>query len=364
MRKMENSLMASENGSSLKSDYLNTETTDTESVNENLKLYSFIVNVCVNGAFCLFGYFGNIMTIVVLQKDTVKTSNCVLLQALAFFDSCFLVYVVLYVVLRSVYPFTGSLRNYYDAGPYFVAFVLPFGWTSQTATIWMVVLIALDRCIIVSQPLKSAIICTPKNAKKSVLFVALAAILFNAPRWPHYYRVSFPEESTNLSSTFVSHVAFDSNLWNQDLYRKIYHISFTFIFLFIIPFALLITLNTKLIITLKKAQTLRARMTNKTIKQPVANTNVNLMMVIIITTFLICELPDFVAGIIGAGEFKVDATTYNYYAGIKESLLVLNSSINFYLYCLFYKRFRKTLVQVYRGPKPREEHSHTIDTVV
>ena len=358
---MENSFTTSK--TNLNVSNIDNASTNCGSGSDTLRLYSFIINVCINGAFCLFGYFGNIMTIIVLQKDKIKTSNSVLLQGLAFFDSCFLLYAVLYVVLRSVCPFTGDLKDYHDKSPYFIAFVLPFGWTSQTATIWMVVLIALDRYIIVSQPLKSNIICTPKNAKKCVVFVTTATVLFNAPRWPHYYQVGFPEESSNNSaSTFVSHVTFNSSLWNPDLYQKIYHISLTFIFLFIIPFSLLMVFNIKLITTLKKAQRMRASMTSQPTKQS-ANTNVNLMMVIIITTFLICELPDFVAAIIGAGQFKIDETHYKYYARVKESLLVLNSSINFYLYCLFYKRFRKTLGQIFKGAKPREKSSQTIDTM-
>ena len=133
-------------------------TSEGESGNEKLVLYNFIINVCINGLLCLFGYFGNIMTIIVLHKDKVKTSNSVLLQALAVFDSCLLVPVVLYVILRSIYPYTGALKAYYDKSPHIIAFTMPFGWTSQTATIWMVVLVALDRYIIVSQPLKSSMI--------------------------------------------------------------------------------------------------------------------------------------------------------------------------------------------------------------
>ena len=303
------------------------------------------------------------MTIIVLQKDRIKTSNSILLQALAVFDSCFLVCIFWYIVLRSVYPFSGALKNYYDASPYIIAFVLPLAWTSQTSTIWMVVLIALDRCIIVSQPLKSGIICTPKNAKTAVVVLTISALLFNAPKWPHYCLVGFPEEHNNSTTTFISHIAFNNNLWNPELYRKIYHISLTLIFLFIIPFSMLIILNTKLITTLRKAQRLRATMTSQPTKQSTSNANVNLMMVIIITTFLICQLPDFVASIVGAGEFQIDPTTYKYYAGTVGTLLVLNSSINFYLYCLFYKRFTQILCQIFSRNKPVEEYSVTIETL-
>ncbi len=337
----------------------------SDDTNATLKLYNFIVNVSISGTLCLCGCFGNFMTILVLHKDKIKTSNSVLLQALAVFDTCFLLYVVLYVVLRSVYPFTGALKTYYDHQQYFIAFVLPFGWTSQTATIWMVVLIALDRYIVVSQPLKASIICSIRNAKRGAVFVAVAAVLFNAPRWPHYYQVAFPQEMRNSTGTFVSHVTFDSTLWDPELYRLVYHVGLTFVFLFIVPFALLITLNVKLIKALKKAQRKRLSLTNihATAKQPTSTRNVNVMMVIIISTFLVCEFPDFVASIIGAGRFRVDETMYAYYAGVKESLLVLNSSVNFYLYCTFYRRFKATLRSVLSCPRPGDDNLHTIASV-
>ena len=104
-------------------------------------------------------------------------------------------------------------------------------------------------------------------------------------------------------------------------------------------------------------------MTSQPTKQSASNTNVNLMMVIIITIFLICRFPDFVASIIGAGDFQVDPTAYAYYAGIGNTLLNLNSSVNFYLYCLFYKRFRKTLGQILKGRQSKEDNSQTVETV-
>ena len=267
------------------------------------------------------------------------------------------------LVLRSVYPFTGTLKAYHDKSPYLVAFIIPLGWTVQTITIWMVVMIALDHYIIVSQPLKSNLICTPKNAKKCVVLVAIVAVLYNAPRWPHSFQVAFPAEKPNSTAIFVSHNEFNNNLWDPVLYQKVYHASLTMIFPFITPISLLIMFNTKLIMTLKKAQRMRASMTQHPANQSKSSANVNLMMVIIITTFFICEFPDFIASIIGAGEFKVDATAYAYYAGIGNALLTLNSSINFYLYCLFYKRFIKTLGHIFKGTVPKDEHSQANDTV-
>ena len=335
-------------------------TTETDPA---LSLFNYVVNVYIDGLLCLLGYIGNISILIVLHKDAVRTSNAIFLQALAIFDSMFLTYVLLYVVLRTLASYTGALQGYTAINSYIVAIVLPIGWTSQTCTIWLVMVIAIDRYIAVSRPLKATLWCTTKNAKRVVVIVFVAAVLFNAPRWPHYYYVGFISgKNKSGGTTFISHLVFDVNFWNEDLYSKIYHITLTFVFLFIIPLTIIIVLNVRLALAIKAAMRKRQQMTNSVrpggASQKVdSSTNVNLMLVIVISIFVICELPDFIAAIVGAMDAKSHLTGYGYFAAVKESLLVLNSAINFYIYCIFYKRFNKTLSTTIRGcfSKPHQE---------
>jgi hypothetical protein len=184
--------------------FLDTESNDTAdaTADANLTLFNYIVNVYIDGILCALGAFGNIMIIVVLRrKSKTKTtattgkvlksttqqqsSNAILLQGLAVYDLCFLCYVLLYVVLRSIHTYSPQRLQWIDdADPYIVAFVLPFGWTSQTATIWMMMMVTVDRYWIVSRPLTGALTCNPTAAKRMTVAVAIAAIVFNAVRWP------------------------------------------------------------------------------------------------------------------------------------------------------------------------------------
>ena len=322
-----------------------------------LETFQYVMNVYVDGVLCVFGYFGNIMSFVIFQVDSTRTSNTILLQSLAVFDSMFLVYVVLYVVLRSIYPYTGSVQFIHDINNYIVATVLPVGWTSQTAAIWLVMMMAIDRYLVVSYPLKANIWCSTTNAKRAVFSMTAVAIVFNIPRWIHYYYVSFGVGATPANSTFISHTSSSGDIWDEDLYRKVYHISMTIIFLFIIPLSATILLNTKLIWAIGKAQKKRLQMQGSTAGQKQqsgsnkTNTNLTVMIIIVISIFVICQLPDFIASIIGAGDFKIDPTVYRYYATCKETLLVFNSSVNFYIYCIFYKHFRQVLKNLILGRK-------------
>ena len=60
--KTENSTTASE--SNLNSLNIDNGAPYSEPAGGNLNLYNFVMNVCINGPICLFGSFGNIMTII------------------------------------------------------------------------------------------------------------------------------------------------------------------------------------------------------------------------------------------------------------------------------------------------------------
>ena len=209
----------------------------------------------------------------------------------------------------------------------------------------MVMAIAIDRYLVITKPLKSVKWCTVKNARRATICIAAAAILFNGPRWPRYYFVAFTTQSSS-NSTFVSHQEATIRGWDENMYRIIYHIVLTLFFLFLIPLTTIIILNARLIYHVKKALKERLMMTSNQNNSSKQSLNISKMMAIMITVFVMCELPDFIASIIGAGEFKMHPTIYEYYAGVKEALLVLNSAINFYLYCIFYTKFRQTLMQM------------------
>ncbi|ELU00313.1 hypothetical protein CAPTEDRAFT_217696 [Capitella teleta] len=312
-------------------------------IKTTMEHFNFYMNVVVDGLLCLFGIVGNALTILVVQREKKTTSNAVMLQALALVDSCFLMYVVVYVVLRSIPSYTGYFNEIKDAESYIIAFVLPFGWTSQTATIWMVMVMAVDRYLIVGHPLKASLWCTASNAKKASAAVVIASILFNAVRWPRYYFVS--QQTAN--STFVSHLSADIKGWHEDLYRSIYHLGLTIVLVFIVPLGVIIIVNIWLITAIKKAMEHRISMTQGQPSKKDASLNVTIMMIILISVFVICQMPDFIAGIIAAGNFQIDGVIYKYYAGVKEALLAFNSACNFYLYLIFNRNMRNTFIRLF-----------------
>ena len=307
--------------------------------------FSFIVNVVFDGTLCVIGLFCNILAFVVIQRDKKKLSMSILLQGLAVADGLFLVYELLYTCLRSAYPTIGALRHVMVASPYIVTLVLPLGWLTQTCGIWSVTAVTVDRYAMIAMPLQARQWCTVRNARRAVVGIFLCSTIYNFPRFFYYYHVSFEGEDgcfvNDSRTTFVGHMDTHSSFWIS--YRTVYHVWITWILLFFIPFPLLVILNIRLIRVISQASKTQEVLTGRKLKR---DYNVTLNLVVVVTVFLVCQTPDFISSVITREHLNVDKTFLQYFLCVKESLLIINASVNFTIYCLFYKRFRRLLKQL------------------
>lgn len=304
---------------------------------------NFVINVYINSIFCVFGFVGNTLALIVFARERSKTSNTIFLQALAVFDLLFLVYTVLYTVLRNVYPATGHLElYYYVAGPYLIAWVLPTAWIAQCGTVWFTTLVAGDRFLAVSRPFTAARISTLRNARIITVLTSIVALLYNIPRFVYYGLLAF-ETDTNI--TYVGHIIVDIDGFNSQLYHYLYHITLTLIFVYLIPLTLLCVFDIKLIVAFRRATSVRNRMLSmqQTPKQQRYNVTVTLNVIIIIGKFILCETPEFLAALRGIVPETIDSHNWQIYMAVKQMLLVFNSSVNFYIYCLVNVKFRQIL---------------------
>lgn len=322
----------------------------------DMDMFYFVTNVIVDGILCFMGLIGNTLIVIVLQRDGSRTSNSVFLQILAVSDNCYLLYGVTYLVLPSVHLYQGDLKCITQYMDYIITCMMPFAWTALTTSTWMVMVIAVDRYLVVAYPLKATSWCTVARARWVGAFVVTLAIIFNLVRWPRYYFVSFLSNA-QTNSTFLSHLKEDIPGWNKDLYRDVYHVSLTYIFIFIIPMTIISIVNLLLIRELHTSTLQRWKMATSAsvatkFKEEQQRNSVTHMLVIVITIFLICQLSDFIAAILSSGYFEIHSSTLDYYVGVKESLLILGSTYNFYIYFLFYKRFRHSLVRMCGCIKP------------
>ena len=78
--------------------------------------------------------------------------------------------------------------------------------------------------------------------------------------------------------------------------------------------------------------------------------NVTLMIVTVVVVFIVCQLPLHLSRLVLALRYNsflsVPFTPYYIIYSIGELLVSVNSSVNFFIYCLLGQKFRLILVQV------------------
>jgi len=131
--------------------------------------YRTVLDVYVVSALCVAGVVGNLLSMVVLRRDRDRpNATNWLLQALAVVDTVYLLASVLIQPVKTVNDVgdpEGARAVLRQVFPY----VEPHAWalasTAQTATVWLVLLVTVDRYVAVCQPLKVCLV-SPTHASR------------------------------------------------------------------------------------------------------------------------------------------------------------------------------------------------------
>ncbi|XP_023933157.1 FMRFamide receptor-like [Lingula anatina] len=146
-------------------------------------LFSYIFSFYCIGTVAVAGIIGNILSIVVLSRDKSEAHLKHLLRGLALVDCVFLIFVLPTSVLPNGYPHIRGLEEYYFfVYPFLLIWLLPLMYAGQTASVWMVVMVTVDRYFAVCRPF-SKFRFSAKRAAHVPWVVFLAAVIYNIPRF-------------------------------------------------------------------------------------------------------------------------------------------------------------------------------------
>lgn len=209
---------------------------ENESILFNFIAYGILLNVIGT-----FGIFGNIISMIILSRPQMKSSINYLLIGLARCDTVLIITSILLFGMPSIYSATGYLFiYYYRVYPLIAPVVFPIGMISQTVSVYLTLIVTLERFVAVCHPLKARSLCTCGRARLYVIFVIIFSVFYNITR---FWEVDVRECLHNILEVVIYRV-YPSPLRNNGYYIKIYIHWMYLIFMYFIPFGFLSVLNT------------------------------------------------------------------------------------------------------------------------
>ncbi|CAF3106888.1 unnamed protein product [Rotaria socialis] len=266
------------------------------------------------------GNIGNILTLIVLNRRLMRKGGINnLLQGLAISD---IVAPTLACIPHIMYYY--GPKNHNKLINFVNAFFMPVATGATFCSNWIVVTITCFRLMIVVKPLYSQVYCSSRNERKALITIFLVSVLSIIP----YYYYHFDTDALNVVKA-VSALLSLLCPW------------VICVFLWIL---LIRIVNRE--IGAKKSQEFILH--SEIIAQRLKSKSKITKMVLIICFFnIICQLPVLILTIFGLIDVnpcgQIRALIYVCLLFVSNLLLIVNHSINFFIYSLTNCKFRYTL---------------------
>ena len=307
------------------------------SFDQNCRLYTFIIDVLIIGTLIVVGLIGNILTFAVFWRGNFKTSTSFLFMCLSLSDSVVLLTAFPSLSMWSFVEYTGYIHGFSKIHKYISIFVFPLHLASHMTSMWLTVLISINRYVIVCLPLRASQWCTSSKVKTQLAVVLFFSILYS---------------SVDLATMIF--------LGSRDLI----HIPVLYPTLdIILPISILTLLNIRLIIGLNDHR----RMQNQN-QSSQNKDSTTFVLIIIVVVLIVCHVPrlvNIVCWIVKSYINWYRNCSLIYLDSISNMLVVLNSAVNFIIYTILNKAFRQVLIQqVCKRPAPQHAAQHAAQQAV
>ena len=226
---------------------------------------------------------------------------------------------------------------------------------SQTASVWIVVVVTAERYVALCWPFHASRFNTMKRVRRAAAAVWILSVILYVVVYFQYQIVNLP--SCNVLSGEVDVV--------NHKRISIYLTAVRVVVVFLCPLCLLVFFNLRLVRAIRQSSTLRRQQLhivinddNTTSTVALTNSNSNerrsaLLLTVVVAVFIVCQLPanvSLIGGYIVVPMFEpseglmASVISFEIFSVL---LLCVNSSINFFIYFLMGKWFRKILLQYF-----------------
>lgn len=237
-----------------------------------------------------------------------------------------------------------SFQNFANYG---IVVTYPIGMIAQTASVYFTVASAAHRFVGVVFPFQSAQICSRKSTKITIGSLVIFSLVYNFSRF-FELRTDDCLSADNIPYTVVAMTDFRLNFH----YKTIYIMWMYTICMLVVPFILLICLNIRVIFEVQKSRRHHLLLScggpatddefSRNEAQKERNTTV--MLVGVSLKFLLCNAMALVCNSLEL--MQVQSEAFSEAVVISNLLVILNMSVNTFIYWSFSSKFRHAAANV------------------
>ena len=298
----------------------------------------------------------NILVVAVLKQPHMRTSTNIILLAISLAD----LFTIVVPEFMFFYMFT--LGHYVHP-----IYPLPicYLWTIltdifpnlfHTSSIWLTLILAVQRYIFVCHGYIAKVWCNNRNAYKAIAWIFLIASIHQITRIFEYrFDIACVFENDDIYPVCVETRA----NWVRGIENTYYGIYFWFrvFFVHLGPCLILVVLNSLLFMALFRAQKTRKRLISdsKSDKKRMDADRTTMMLIVVVSVFLITEIPLAVISLLHILQsFRIfDIFRQEDYDKVKNFFILSNSFIifmypvNFGIYCGMSRHFREAFKNLF-----------------
>ena len=282
----------------------------------------------------IIGIIGNSLTFLVFWNGKFKSSTSFLLLSLSLIDTSVLLTVFTCNIVRFD-DYFGWLSH--DLSIYLAVCMWPLSFMAETATIWVTVLIAVNRYIIVCLPLRASRWCTLSKVKIQLAVVLVLVVMYNIP---HIVRRHVIHITQNNGTSYVARIDYTMDHSYPQFYY-VYDNVLPIIVKVCLPLLVLKLLTVRLIKAMKAHRRMQAEMQRQ---HSHPDSSMTFALIIVVTVFIICRAPVLIWSVMWLmGLRRVTTVVLCYTSVMYSTLHALNSAVNFVIYIVINRRFRNVL---------------------
>ena len=347
------------------------------------QLYGFMMLGPVPIIISLFGVIGNSLCIVVFWPDRKKSATTLLLLQLAVIDTLVL---VIWSFCLMVYAMIFYMKSPLDTAIKLYPYVKKYGWAIgnmiQMIACWLIVYITVQRYVAVCHPHKMRLVGSTRMAWVQLAVLVTVSILFNIPR--------LMEVDIVVREDRVGVV--DTEIVSNEAYILYYQGIAYYMIQFVIPVTLLVFFTVSLSRQLIKS-TMKVKIQpnphqlsatpgasntaasakiaapggskDQASKGQASKDDVILAVIVVDIVFIFCQLLNPIRRIavnLVPADQQACGTPYYYFSPLTGMGIILNSAVNFLIFCLFGKGFRGKVFQRLCPRKAAVNPVNSVDT--